>query len=109
MSGGANSALAQSSIDKEPFSAERYFATQQPPANLAETLDGVRQFVIANRLNGRRIVLVTVRFILSSLFSRIGAFLVILTIEKKPSTHIIVKTFWPAKSGGTTVPLELNV
>ncbi|PVF95083.1 DFP-domain-containing protein [Serendipita vermifera] len=53
----------------EPFSAERYFATQPPPAHLSELIGGVRDFVDRNHQRGRRIVL----------------------------------------SGGTTVPLELNV
>lgn len=59
------------SSGSKPFSAERYFATQPKPAYLDEILNGVREFVAANRQAGRRIVLVT--------------------------------------SGGTTVPLELNV
>ncbi|KIJ24765.1 hypothetical protein M422DRAFT_237304 [Sphaerobolus stellatus SS14] len=53
------------------FSAESYFATQAPPPDLEQLVDGVREFVDRHIQEGRRIVLVT--------------------------------------SGGTTVPLELNV
>jgi hypothetical protein len=43
----------------EPFSAERYFATQLPPPHLSELISGVHEFVERNHQQGRRIVLVT--------------------------------------------------
>ncbi|KAJ3522773.1 hypothetical protein NM688_g8827 [Phlebia brevispora] len=55
----------------EPFSAERYFATQPPPPTLEEDVGAVREFVQRHLRAKRKVVLVT--------------------------------------SGGTTVPLELNV
>jgi hypothetical protein len=63
----AASGATQTPIDEHTFSAERYFATQSPPPNLEETLQDVKKFVTANRLNGRRIVLVTVRFTRSTM------------------------------------------
>ncbi|RDB30583.1 Uncharacterized protein C4B3.18 [Hypsizygus marmoreus] len=53
------------------FSAEEYFATQPPPADLEHDIQGVRDFIARQAKAGRNVVLVT--------------------------------------SGGTTVPLELNV
>lgn len=47
-------------MSSEPFSAERYFATQEPPKNLDEIVEGVQEFVARNHQKGRRIVLVTV-------------------------------------------------
>jgi hypothetical protein len=80
----------------EPFSAEKYFATQLPPKNLQEILEGVRQFVETNHYRRRRIVLVTVsppgfpiRFPIFSVRQ-----LLLMCLDQ---------------SGGTTVPLELNV
>lgn len=51
---------APPSSGSEPFSAERYYSTQPAPASLEDTLEGVRKFVAANKLKGRRLVLVTV-------------------------------------------------
>lgn len=56
MESPSNSRLAES----EPFSAEKYYSTQPAPAQLEDTLEGVRKFVAANNAKGRRIVLVTV-------------------------------------------------
>ncbi|KZP06903.1 phosphopantothenate-cysteine ligase [Athelia psychrophila] len=60
-----------SASSQEPFSAEAYFASQSPPANLADDLQRVKEFIAKHRDAGRRVVLIT--------------------------------------SGGTTVPLEMNV
>lgn len=72
------------------FSAESYYATQPPPPSLDHDVSLVREFVARQAKEGRNVVLVTVSasihipYILSSL------------------------DFY-VQSGGTTVPLELNV
>lgn len=56
--------MASSATDlpngQEGFSAEAFFATQQPPSNLEETLRDVRTFVARHRADRRKVVLVTV-------------------------------------------------
>lgn len=42
------------------FSAETFFATQDPPPKLPSILEGVAQFVKKHASEGRKIVLVTV-------------------------------------------------
>lgn len=43
-----------------PFSAESYFATQPPPAELEEAVQGVQEFVNRSLAEGRKVVLITV-------------------------------------------------
>ena len=45
----------------EPFSAEKYFATQPPPPTLEEDVARVREFVRRHQAAKRKVVLVTVR------------------------------------------------
>lgn len=45
-----------------PFSAETYFATQPPPPTLDEDVSRVRNFVKRQVSEGRKVVLVTVRY-----------------------------------------------
>ena len=45
----------------EPFSAEKYFATQPPPPTLEEDVERVRDFVRKHQAAKRKVVLVTVR------------------------------------------------
>ena len=82
------SQLASSSFEPTTFSAESYFATQPAPATLARDLEGVRAFVKRCRERGQRVVLITVRDVFCPASDR---------------------TYKQLQSGGTTVPLELNV
>lgn len=50
----------------EPFSAEKYFATQPPPPTLEEDVAQVRDFVQKQREAKRKVVLVTVRLVIFS-------------------------------------------
>jgi len=70
------------------FSAESYYATQPSPSSLDHDISGVREFVSRQASKGRNVVLVTV--------SPLSEFTVLAR-----NVHI--------QSGGTTVPLELNV
>ena len=47
----------------EPFSAEKYFATQPPPPTLEEDVSRVRDFVRRQQEAKRKVVLVTVCFV----------------------------------------------
>lgn len=47
--------------DGTSFSAEQYFETQQAPTNLQEDISKVRDFVLKQKGQGRKVVLVTVR------------------------------------------------
>ena len=79
-----------SSTASEPFSAESYFATQPPPPTLEEDVRAVKEFVQRQREAKRKVVLVTVR--------------------PHSVLHNLKPTYArPLQSGGTTVPLELNV
>jgi len=51
------------------FSAESYFETQPPPANLEQDISGVKEFVKRQLSLGSRVVLVTVR---GTVFTRLG-------------------------------------
>ena len=51
----------EASNDSEPFSAEKYFATQPPPPTLEEDVARVRDFVRRQQAAKRKVVLVTVR------------------------------------------------
>ena len=84
-------------MHREPttFSAESYFETQPAPATLQHDVEKVRQFVERQQKEGRNVVLVTV-----SIFSNLYPFHE--CAAASPSFSLI-------KSGGTTVPLELNV
>ncbi len=76
--------------ERSRFSAESYFGTQPPPPTLDQDLAGVRSFVHRQRDLGRKVVLVTVSAALDP-----------------PSLHRLKRL--SLKSGGTTVPLKLNV
>jgi phosphopantothenate-cysteine ligase len=78
-----------SESSESSFSAESYFETQLPPPSLQEDISKVRDFVRKQKDVGRKVVLVTVRLFVSSS---------VLWIDLRS-----------IKSGGTTVPLELNV
>ena len=56
---GAGAAVAEDS--GSTFSAETFFATQEPPARLPQLLEGVAEFVAHHAREKRRVVLVTVR------------------------------------------------
>jgi hypothetical protein len=53
---------SSASASEQGFSAESYFATQHPPANLDVLVASVRTFVDRQIDAGRNVVLVTVRF-----------------------------------------------
>lgn len=72
------------------FSADHYYATQPPPPTLDHDVSLVREFVSRQEKEGRNVVLVTVR-----------AFIYIYALLKCATLVV--------QSGGTTVPLELNV
>ena len=78
----------------EPFSAEKYFATQPPPPTLEEDVARVRDFVRKHQAAKRKVVLVTVR---------VG---LLITARMQGS---LIWSHHGQQSGGTTVPLELNV
>ena len=80
-----------------PFSAESYFATQPPPPTLDEDVARVRQFIQRQTEARRKVVLVTVSVRFAAILS--GRLLVFLI----GFACVFVQ------SGGTTVPLELNV
>jgi phosphopantothenate-cysteine ligase len=74
-------------VEPTTFSAEDYFATQTPPSTLHHDVEQVKNFVARQAKEGRKVALVTVRPLL-------------LTLQHP---------FTVPQSGGTTVPLELNV
>ena len=45
---------------EESFSAEKYFATQPPPANLDDDVAKVREFIKRQKDGGRKVAFVTV-------------------------------------------------
>lgn len=53
-------AAAASTAAETTFSAETFFATQEPPARLPQLLEGVAEFVAHHAREKRRVVLVTV-------------------------------------------------
>lgn len=59
-SGGATSSSSSSPPPATPFSADRFFDTQTPPANLDEFATKAREFVERHHKQGRKVVLVTV-------------------------------------------------
>ncbi len=74
------------------FSAESYFATQPAPQHLQQDVDEVRDFVARQAKEGRSVVLVTVS-----------------PCQRDPASALPDHPTRPTQSGGTTVPLELNV
>ena len=89
-------------MHREPttFSAESYFETQSAPATLQHDVEKVREFVERQQKEGRNVVLVTV-----SIFSYLYPFHEYAAAP--PSPFLFFDSI--VKSGGTTVPLELNV
>lgn len=77
------------------MSAEEYYATQNPPSTLEEDVEKVRAFIAKHKEEGRRVVLITVSA----------------QLLHNPQVSDLLFPFSPylVKSGGTTVPLELNV
>lgn len=57
---------AATSSGDSTFSAEQFFATQEPPPKLAHVLEAVQTFVTGHARAGRRVVLVTVREVRTS-------------------------------------------
>jgi phosphopantothenate-cysteine ligase len=82
-------------MHREPttFSAESYFETQLPPVTLQHDVENVCEFVERQQKEGRNVVLVTVS--ISTLYRSMNALKLLF--------------FGSIKSGGTSVPLELNV
>ena len=87
----------QTAASNPPFSAETYYATQPPPPTLEEDVTRVRQFITRQREANRKVVLVTVS---PSVSRRFRACLCHPHTDQQPMSF---------QSGGTTVPLELNV
>ena len=56
---GAAAAAAAAAVGNT-FSAETFFATQEPPPRLPQLLEGVAEFVAHHAREKRRVVLVTV-------------------------------------------------
>lgn len=81
-----------SSESSSKFSAETYFETQPPPSSLHDDISKVREYVRKQRDLGRKVVLITVSNV---------------HLESKFVQMSFDSVF--IKSGGTTVPLELNV
>jgi len=84
--------MATPDPERTLFSAESYFRTQPPPSTLENDVADVRSFVHRQRDLGNKVVLVTVSGSPSSLLL--------------PARSNLSRSL---KSGGTTVPLELNV
>ena len=76
--------------ERTQISAESYFKTQPPPPTLEHDIASVRSFIHRQRDLGNKVVLVTVSI-----------------RPHPPSAGSNVSH--TLKSGGTTVPLELNV
>jgi phosphopantothenate-cysteine ligase len=47
----------ETTANDAPFSAESYFATQPPPPELDEAIQGVKEFLDRNLKAGRKVVL----------------------------------------------------
>ena len=82
--------MATPDPERALFSAESYFRTQPPPSTLENDVANVKSFVHRQRDLGNKVVLVTV------------------SVRPHPLL-LLAQTSLSLKSGGTTVPLELNV
>ena len=83
-------------VTGESFSADKYFATQPPPPSLEHDVTRVKEFLHRQLQERRKVVLVTVRR-----FRHFAPHFAPIASDLKRSSA--------TQSGGTTVPLELNV